>query len=307
MADQIKTSVRNFDKFMGRRDIKEPWWFKLSNKITEDPELYDLSGDEFKAFIYIASTASKKRAADVVLVRMHAERVANINWEALRSVVQKLTDRGILTQSDLGTEPVRDPGGAVRDPGASVRDPYGSDCDPYAIRGGLDGSRPAEGEGEGDLEGKEKAPDPVPAPPIEPHWLVQVWNTHAGPGQPRVDTRRKLHASRMADIAKAVKFNPSQDDWIKAAKAIATSEFCLGGKTGKGWKANFDYFIKPKNMTKALEGGWTDTSKHFEHERPRGSHQADVDECQAMLDEAIPMSCQDCDWGTCVVHERGDS
>ena len=47
------------------------------------------------------------------------------------------------------------------------------------------------------------------------------------------------------------------DDVIKAIENIRCSSF-LRGKGNKGWTITFDWFVKPNNFIKVLEGNYSD-------------------------------------------------
>lgn len=99
----MQITIRSFEKFNGRKDIKRPWWFKLSNTILEDSDLFGFTGDEFKAWIYIMSQASKHQSATIDINLDHADRVCGIPHKSMKSAVEKLIEKNICTQS------VRDP------------------------------------------------------------------------------------------------------------------------------------------------------------------------------------------------------
>ena len=59
------------------------------------------------------------------------------------------------------------------------------------------------------------------------------------------DKRRKALLQRIADYG--------IDDCIKAVKIASKTPFCLG-QNDRGWRADFDFFMKPDSITKILEG-----------------------------------------------------
>lgn len=94
------TEVRivGWEKYNVRKDIKNPWWFKLSNSILEDADIYDLNGEELKAWIYILSQASKQQSATARITFSHATRVCGVNLKSLKSCITKLSIKQILTE-----------------------------------------------------------------------------------------------------------------------------------------------------------------------------------------------------------------
>lgn len=103
----VEIEIRNFEKYMARKDIKNPWWFKLSNAILEDPDIFDLTPEEFKAYIYVLCQASKKMNKKVTIIYEHCTRVANVRQDSLNSMISKLSKRHIFSR--IRTRSVRDP------------------------------------------------------------------------------------------------------------------------------------------------------------------------------------------------------
>lgn len=93
----VKIKINEWEKFNPRSDVKKPSWFRLDNSLIEDPRFYFLSGDEFKALIYIFSLASKRNSDVVDVFLDHAHRVCNINKDALTTVIEKLKQYQIVT------------------------------------------------------------------------------------------------------------------------------------------------------------------------------------------------------------------
>lgn len=63
---------------------------------------------------------------------------------------------------------------------------------------------------------------------------------------------KKLTDTRKAAIASALN---EETDFKELFKKTAESEF-LNGKNERGWRADFDFILKPKNRQKILEGGY---------------------------------------------------
>lgn len=111
---QIK--IKNWDKYQPRKDIKNPTWFALSNRIFEDPDLFSLTDAELRALLYIFCQASQKNSAEICLNLTHAERIGQLKKEAVFLAVEKLSDIGILEVSVRErTQPVRICTESVRD------------------------------------------------------------------------------------------------------------------------------------------------------------------------------------------------
>jgi hypothetical protein len=80
------------------------------------------------------------------------------------------------------------------------------------------------------------------------HPLAQIWNDESK-NLPKVS---KVEAGRLKHAQARWKDNPDPEYWRGVVKHVVASPF-LRGEDG-GWKANFDWLIKPGNATKVLEG-----------------------------------------------------
>ena len=82
--------------------------------------------------------------------------------------------------------------------------------------------------------------------------VVEAWNS-AG-GLPRV---LQLSDGRKRKLAVRLKEAFFREHYGEAIKRIAVSSFCCGG--GKnGWKADFDFLLKPDTVARTLEGRYDD-------------------------------------------------
>ena len=81
---------------------------------------------------------------------------------------------------------------------------------------------------------------------------VEIWNAEAGDVLPRI---AKLHDARRAALRKrlADDFGGSLEQWQAYCQRILASPF-LCGENDRGWRADFDWALKPANAVKVLEG-----------------------------------------------------
>ena len=85
--------------------------------------------------------------------------------------------------------------------------------------------------------------------------VIADWNTLPEP-VPRItrtstdSTRFRMLKARIAEVG--------VDKVKEAIRNIRDSDFLLG-KNGKGWWITFDWFVKPTNFTKVLEGNYKNT------------------------------------------------
>jgi len=85
--------------------------------------------------------------------------------------------------------------------------------------------------------------------------LVDIWNDNCGQlskVKGLSDKRNKLCNARLKD-------NPSADYWSSVIQEISQNSFCLG-HNDRGWKANFDWFLKPETHLKVMEGQYRSKS-----------------------------------------------
>ncbi len=87
-------------------------------------------------------------------------------------------------------------------------------------------------------------------PVLKPEHVVEAWNDMAEPlGLPTV---RKLTPERRKRLATRIRSN-TIDEFTEAIAAVPRSPF-LRGENNRGWKADFDWMLEPKNFTKLTEG-----------------------------------------------------
>lgn len=79
--------------------------------------------------------------------------------------------------------------------------------------------------------------------------LLDIWNENCG----TLAKAKSCGPSRLKMARARWKEKPDVGYWAEVTRKLAGSDFCNGkGKTG--WKATFDFFIKPETHNKALEG-----------------------------------------------------
>lgn len=85
---------------------------------------------------------------------------------------------------------------------------------------------------------------------LKPEHVVEAWNTTAE----RLGLRAilKLTPERRRKLATRIKQNTIQD-FTEAIASIERSPF-LRGENDRGWRADFDWMLEPKNFTKLTEG-----------------------------------------------------
>lgn len=83
-----------------------------------------------------------------------------------------------------------------------------------------------------------------------PEALVELWNELAGklltPCRKLTDKRRRAARARLREF-------PDRADWVRFIQHTTSSPWHTGHNSS-GWKANFDWLIKPESIVKFLEG-----------------------------------------------------
>lgn len=90
---------------------------------------------------------------------------------------------------------------------------------------------------------------PIERPVLLPEHVLDFWNTKAvGAGLKKA----RMTPQRKPKIMARIKEHPAED-WAEMFDALVRSPFLLG-ESESGWKANFDFILKPGNFTKIQEG-----------------------------------------------------
>jgi hypothetical protein len=99
--------------------------------------------------------------------------------------------------------------------------------------------------------------DPKPEEPdvrtssssLSPEGLMEIWNTHRG----QLPACAQLSSRRRTEARKRLKEQPDAIIWERVAKAIGADPGC-NGQNKTGWRASFDYFLKPDVWLMVEEG-----------------------------------------------------
>lgn len=90
-------------------------------------------------------------------------------------------------------------------------------------------------------------------PPGGLHWLARLWNEECG----ALRKCEGVSEARMRKIRSRLKEKKDPDFWRAVVRRIAASAFC-GGKNDRGWRADFDFLLKPDTAERVLEGKYDD-------------------------------------------------
>ena len=84
---------------------------------------------------------------------------------------------------------------------------------------------------------------------IDPQKLLDTWNQNCG----EMSKAAKLTESRKRAAKARLKENPDLEYWRGLIERIKAGEWCLGFNE-RGWKADFDWFLRPDTLVKIAEG-----------------------------------------------------
>ena len=87
--------------------------------------------------------------------------------------------------------------------------------------------------------------------------IVAIWNNLNSPKVERITSKRKI-----AIRALLKEFN--KEDFIKVCDKVPGIRY-LQGDNEHGWRATFDYILRPDKFIKILEGGWDKQEKNKEN------------------------------------------
>lgn len=97
LSDTIIVTIKNYENFKGRTDVKLNSWFRLSNRFLEDSDFFDFTSDEKLCWIYILSLASQKNTGTITVNFRHAEKICGLKKIILSSAIEKLNKISCLS------------------------------------------------------------------------------------------------------------------------------------------------------------------------------------------------------------------
>lgn len=226
-AKQFVVVVKNWDKYNPRKDVTNPSWFRFQHNFFTSSQFFDFDAEDVRAWLYILCEASLRNQAGSVTVNSdHADRVAQIPQKQLHRTLEKLKEKQIVE---------------VR----TLRGRYADVTPTFAYNETNEtDERNETRRDEADEQGK-GGKSSAKALPL----LAQIWNEFSE-SLPKVTTcgkpRKKSAEERWDEI-------PDPAYWESVVRRIAASPFCRGAND-RGWKADFDFLIKPDTAARVLEG-----------------------------------------------------
>jgi hypothetical protein len=209
----------------------------LAEKLV-DVGLWERDGDDFRVHNYEERNPSKEQIEEKR--RQTRERIAD--WRAKRKRNGVTPDACNAVTTSFGNAGSNAPCNASPVPSSPVLDP---DLDPNV---GVDMPDSPRGE-----------PVPLallpPEPPgFGPPDLLALWNDLAPVECPRA---RELSPSRRKHAAARLREHPDPDYWRAVIGRLNASSFARGDND-RGWRADFDWLLRPDSGAKTLEGKYDD-------------------------------------------------
>jgi hypothetical protein len=218
MSKGIWVKVKNFSNYKGRIDVKNHSWFRLSNRILEDPDFFDFTHAEILAWIYVLSLASQKNSDTVYINFLHAERVCRLKKKEIQAAIEKL----LLNQLD----PVDVTDACATGQYITVHNNTEQDIT---------------------LHGNEESTSVDNS--LKPQDLINLWNENSG----NLSKVQSLTKSREGLVKKVIQSNPDLDFWLSA---ITRARDIFDQVPKSEWRFNFDNLLSEAKLTKLLEGGY---------------------------------------------------
>lgn len=220
--DGASIEVVKWADYNPRTDSKVPSWFRMENTMATGPALHDLDCEQKWLWVVILSLVSQENGDHITWKCSYIQAITGIKPKKQAETVEFFEQSGRLRVSRKVT--LRGSQGNLRDsPATNERTNERTD--------------ERDGRTEGDL-----------ASPALPR-LAEIWNRKSG-NLAKVrgcsGTRRKLAEARWRE-------NPDADYWLGVVNRIVRSPFC-SGRNDRGWKADFDFFVRPETQHKVLEG-----------------------------------------------------
>lgn len=115
-------------------------------------------------------------------------------------------------------------------------------------------------------------------PKIDFEKIKGSWNDEAQKSHSLMPKLRSMQKQRQKQIAARIR-EYGEEVFFDAMKKAVASDF-LNGKNRRGWIASFDWFVKPTNFAKVVDGNYNDSARKVRTEK------ADQREQQEAIDQA---------------------
>ena len=127
-------------------------------------------------------------------------------------------------------------------------------------------------------------------PEIDFEKIKGLWNDEAQKSHSLMPMLRSMQKQRQKQIAARIR-EYGEEVFFDAMKKAVASDF-LNGKNRRGWIASFDWFVKPTNFAKVVDGNYNDSARKVrtekadqreQQEATDQAHDAEVEEFRSLL------------------------
>ena len=127
-------------------------------------------------------------------------------------------------------------------------------------------------------------------PEIDFEKIKGSWNDEAQKSHSLMPKLRSMQKQRQKQIAARIR-EYGEEVFFDAMKNAVASDF-LNGKNRRGWIASFDWFVKPTNFAKVVDGNYNDSARKVrtekadqreQQEATDQAHDAEVEEFRSLL------------------------
>lgn len=101
----VEIVLNGFEKWKARKDVENPSWFRCSNRVFDDDDLFEFSLEEMAVWWYIMALASQQQSSHV---RIHLRKASTrISPDLMLNTISKLKEIGIVHSPDDVTATLR--------------------------------------------------------------------------------------------------------------------------------------------------------------------------------------------------------
>jgi hypothetical protein len=239
VSDRYQIKITKWDKFNPRSDRSNFSWFRMQNDFFINQSVFALTNFEKLLFVFVACEASKKNNSDVELLTEYISSVIRATHDEVVSGIESLELQGLIEITSAVVKPSSRRRKAVITPSNGVSEP--------SKRRPTRRDETRRDETGRDETGRDETDETVRASALGP--LADLWNSNCG-DLPKIEAnqgKRKTHSSARWQE------KPDPDFWQSVIARIASSSFCKG-ENERGWRADFDFLVKPDTYAKVCEG-----------------------------------------------------
>lgn len=236
---------------MKRADISRPSWIALPVSFFTDPDFMGrFEPNTIAVFAYVCSHAVRGQGI-VDLNFRHVQAYIGLDEAVVRASIKKLVELRLVAVHV--TEPSR-----ARDVSVPLQGEQGEEGEQGAEKNSEEPTQPVvPRETQYDFEHESLGLPASSAEPTLPQ-LAVLWNENRSPSLAEV---RLCSATRRKHALNRWREHPSREFWLEVIEGINSSSFCMGSND-RGWKADFDWLVRPGTAEKVLEGKYANKTQH---------------------------------------------